>query len=269
VKRVGHKSLKRRLIFEHVWDLLNTMTEEVDAASPPMSLVGRTPSSVLLSRRYFLRRVRGFVILVMPSGSLVKRPKVFSLPILSRRSLPYPVTIDWDLPLTLFKFKAREWTFLIKEYKGASWFASLWMGVDPPRPPPALEIPSPQLGREFALSEFENRPDNNRSRVSEPPEEEEVTGPPSLRGDGVALLFPPRFDASQRSARSNRSVNSRVPPPPVERLAPLLQRLDTLETRALVLKDSLPTSFLLCPGLQNSAAPRQLSSPTPSFFQAR
>ena len=158
----------------------------------------------------------------MPSGSLVKRPKVFSLPILSRWSLPYPVTIDWDLPLTSFKFKAREWKFLIDEYKGASWFASLWMGVDPPRPPPALKIPSPQLGREFASSEFENRPDDDRSRVSEPPEEEEVAGSPSLRGDGVASLFPPRSNASQRSSRSNRSVNSTVPPPPVKQLAPVL-----------------------------------------------
>ncbi len=164
----------------------------------------------------------GFAILVKPLGSLVKRPKVFSISILSRQSLPYPVMIDWDLPLTLFKFKAREWKFLIKENKGSSWFASLWMGVDPTRPSPALEIPSSQLGREFASSEFENRPDNDRSHVSEPPEEEEVTGSPSLRDDGVASLFPPRSDASQRSSRSNRSGNSTVPPPPVERLAPLL-----------------------------------------------
>ena len=153
--------------------------------------------------------------------------------------------IDWDLPLTSFKFKAREWKFLIEEYKGASWFASLWMGVDPARPPPALEIPSPRLGREFASSEFENRPDDDRCRVSEPPEEEEVTGSPSLRGDGVALLFPPRSDASQRSSRSDRSFNYRVPSPPVERLAPFLQHLDALETRASVLEDSLPTLFLL------------------------
>ena len=70
----------------------------------------------------------GFAILVKSSGSTVKRPKVFSLPILARQMLPYPLTIDWDLPLTSFKFKAREWKLLIEEYKGAAWFASLWMG---------------------------------------------------------------------------------------------------------------------------------------------
>ena len=72
------------------------------------------------------------------------------------------------------------------------------MGVDPARPPPALEIPSPRLGREFASSEFENCLDDDHSHVSEPPEDKEAAGSPSLRGDRVALLFPPRSDASQR-----------------------------------------------------------------------
>jgi hypothetical protein len=67
----------------------------------------------------------GFAILVKASGSVVKRPKIFSLPILARGALPYPISIDWDLPLTSFKFKARKWKFLIEEYKGAAWFVSL------------------------------------------------------------------------------------------------------------------------------------------------
>ena len=59
---------------------------------------------------------------------LVVRPKVFSLPSLCKNQLPYPQLINWALPLTTFRFKAREWRFVIEGYKGSGWFAALWTG---------------------------------------------------------------------------------------------------------------------------------------------
>jgi len=66
-----------------------------------------------------------FAIQVKPSGSSVVRPKVFALPILRENQLPYPQLIDWALPLTTFRFKAREWRFVIEGYKGSGWIAAL------------------------------------------------------------------------------------------------------------------------------------------------
>ncbi len=163
----------------------------------------------------FLEAGDGFAILMKPSGSTVNRPKIFSLPILARASLPYPVTIDWDLPLTSFKFKAREWKLLIEEYKGASWFASLWMSGPLPTSLVALDIPSPRLGEGFASDELENNlPEETRSRLSEGGEEEgDARFPSSSRGGAPAPYFSSRTDASQRSSRSGGSLNSRPPPP--------------------------------------------------------
>ena len=223
----------------------------------------------------------GFAILVKPSGSVVKRPKIFSLPILARVALPYPQTIDWDLPLTSFKFKAREWKFLIEEYKGVAWFASLWMGGHSITPPPALQIPSPRMGREFVSQDFQRYPEDTRSRVSEADAEGDNDRPPSPPGgSAVPPLFPMRTDSSHRSSRSGGSVNSRGHPAPVERLAPLLRRLGALETRASLLEDSLPTSFVLVRDeldeiwkdlreLERATASRQGPSQGSTFFQAR
>ncbi len=69
-----------------------------------------------------------FAIQVKPSGSSVVHLKVFLLPILCEDQLPYPHLIDWALPLTIFRFKAREWRFVIEGYKGSGWFAALWTG---------------------------------------------------------------------------------------------------------------------------------------------
>jgi len=224
----------------------------------------------------------GFAILVKSSGSTVKRPKIFSLPILAREVLPYPVTIDWDLPLTSFKFKAREWKVLIEEYKGAAWFASLWMGGHSVTPPPALQIPSPRLGREFGLQDAQRYyPEDTGSRVSDPDAGGDNDRPPSpLGGGAVAPLFQMRTDSSHCSSRSGGSVNSRGHPPRVERLAPLFRRLDALETRASLLEDSLPTSFGLVRDeldevwkdlreLEHSTASRQGPPQGSTFFQAR
>ncbi len=75
-------------------------------------------------------------------------------------------------------------------------------------------------------------------------------------------------------------MNARGDPPPVERLAPLYRRLDALETRALLLEDSLPTSFGLVRDeldevwkdlreLERSTTSRQGPSQGSTFFQAR
>ena len=86
-----------------------------------------------------------FAIQVKPFGSSAVHPKVFSLPILRKDQLPYLQSIDWALPLTTFRFKAREWRFVIEGYNGSGWFAALWTGSSSSsqagdRPPP-LEIP--------------------------------------------------------------------------------------------------------------------------------
>ena len=225
----------------------------------------------------------GFAILVKSSGSVVKRLKIFSLPILAREALPYPITIDWDLPLTSFKFKAREWKFLIEEYKGAAWFASLWMGGRSDTPPLALQIPSPQsLGGGFGSQDAQRNPEDARSHASDLyAEGDNNVGPHSPpRGGASAPLFPMRPDSSHRSSRSGGSVNSRGHPPPVERLAPLFRRVDALETRTSLLEDSLPTSFSLVRDeldevwkdlreLERSMGSRQGPPQGSTFFQAR
>jgi hypothetical protein len=53
---------------------------------------------------------KAFVIPVKSSGSAVKRPKVFSRPILSQADLPYEtLTEGWDEALRNLKLRAREW----------------------------------------------------------------------------------------------------------------------------------------------------------------
>jgi hypothetical protein len=102
-----------------------------------------------------------FAILVKASGSSVKRPKIFSLPILLKTRPPYPETIDWDLPLTSLKFKAREWKYLIEGYKGPEWFENLSTHPLTTERLPALEIPSRTMGRGwFPPKDFEAPPDD-------------------------------------------------------------------------------------------------------------
>ncbi len=104
-----------------------------------------------------------FAILVKPLGSLVQRPKVFLKPILPRSHLPYPKTIDWDLPLFSIKLKAREWKYLIERYKGRDCFVGIWTGVSPALAHGGwgmtLKIPSPMVGKgSYSPDEFVSGP---------------------------------------------------------------------------------------------------------------
>ena len=57
---------------------------------------------------------KAFVIPVKSSGSTVKRPKVFSRPILVQADLPYNVLDEgWDGALVSLKLRAREWKFFL------------------------------------------------------------------------------------------------------------------------------------------------------------
>jgi hypothetical protein len=87
------------------------------------------------------------VIPVKSSGSTVKCPKIFSLPILPQVDLPYDIFVKgWDEALVTLKLCAIEWKFFL----GASWPVRLWSGETgasntEPRLP-SLNIPSPWMG---------------------------------------------------------------------------------------------------------------------------
>ncbi len=95
---------------------------------------------------------KAFVIPVKSSGSAVKRPKVFSRPILAQADLPYEtLTQGWDESLQNLKLRAREWKYFLEAYPGASSIFRLWGAgekgstfVQPP--PPASDVPSPRMG---------------------------------------------------------------------------------------------------------------------------
>ena len=59
------------------------------------------------------------------SNSTVKSPKMFSSPILPQASLPYDVfNKGWDVTLSIFRLRAREWKFLIEAYQGEVWIVN-------------------------------------------------------------------------------------------------------------------------------------------------
>ena len=85
---------------------------------------------------------KAFVIPVKASGSSVKRPKVFSRPILPQAHLPYEIlTEGWDETLKNLKLRVREWKYFLEAYGGASWVVQLWSWGEeqartPEAPPP-------------------------------------------------------------------------------------------------------------------------------------
>ena len=82
---------------------------------------------------------KAFVIPVKSSGSAVKRPKVFSRPILSQADLPYEtLTEGWDEALRNLKLRAREWKYFLEAYAGASSSSEA--------PPPLNNVPSLRMG---------------------------------------------------------------------------------------------------------------------------
>ena len=103
-------------------------------------------------------------------------------------------------------------------------------------------------------------------RVSSPPPGPQMFGP----RDGVSIH-------SSRAGGTDRSMTEE--PPPYLRLAPLMRRVQDLESRVGKLEDSVPDSFM---GVQDEldkvwkdlgdvrkirASPPQDSSSTPSLFQ--
>ncbi len=151
---------------------------ELLVVGPLMSWGGRTARGVLSSRWTCPRKAAFFAIQVKPSGSSVVRSKVFLLPILHKNQLPYQQSIDWALPLTTFRFKAREWRFVIEGYKGLDWFAASWTGSTSSSQagdcPPPLEIPFSTMAMSgYPLEDFVMAPqggDHPPSPIDDPRE---------------------------------------------------------------------------------------------------
>ncbi len=102
-----------------------------------------------------------FAIPVKASGLAVKRPKIFSLPMLALKDLPYGVLAEgWDETLRTLNLCAWEWKFFIKIYQRASWLLGLLNdggNEDVAKERPFVQIPLPRMGRGgYDPKEFEN-----------------------------------------------------------------------------------------------------------------
>ncbi len=91
-----------------------------------------------------------YAIPVSASRSLVKRPKIFSIPVLPRDELPYDIfNTGWDEALTTIHLMAREWKYLIKGYPGETWMVNSYLDNSSGQDRggrgnlPKLSIPSP------------------------------------------------------------------------------------------------------------------------------
>ena len=155
-----------------------------------------------------------FVIPVQSSGSAVKRPKVFSRPILPQADLPYEtLTEGWDEALRNLKLRAREWKYFLEAYAGASWIVRLWgrgkrVSSSSEAPPPLNNVPSPRMGPGgYDLEDFADAPDADpRSSTPRRGQDSVPFGQgESLRG---CSLFPPPL-----GSRGGESVPSSQPSP--------------------------------------------------------
>ncbi len=71
-----------------------------------------------------------FAIPVNASRSLVKRPKIFSTPVLPQDNLPYAIfNKGWDEMLTTIRLMAREWKYLIEAYPGELWMVNSYFNA--------------------------------------------------------------------------------------------------------------------------------------------
>jgi hypothetical protein len=115
--------------------------------------------------------------------------------------------IQWDIPLTTFKFKARDWKYLIEEYRGPTWFAECWIRDRDGIRPTSLQIPSPRMGRGgYSPEEFQNQPPQeswDTSPVDVDGEQEQAYTVSSIPGG--TQLFPTRTDGSVHSSKSGVS----------------------------------------------------------------
>lgn len=196
---------------------------------------------------------KAFVIPVKSSGSAVKRPKVFSRPILPQADLPYEVLTDgWDEALKNLKLRAREWKYFLEAYSGASWLVQLWGGgtkgaIAPEAPPLSNVAPSPQMGPGgYDPQDFEDAPDAD-SPPSTPPSRSSVQ-----IGQGESIrrrsLFPPpsgtRGEESVPSSRPSLSEDrAGYFERSNERLDSLTSRVRNLEFGANQVDSTLASSF--------------------------
>ena len=196
-------------------------------------LGGRDSNKKPVVKMAFPERGDGYAILVKSSGAKIQRPKIFSLPILAKDDLPFPETIEWDLPLLSFKFKAREWKLFVEGYLGASWFADLWTRTEETQGQEPRPLFEPRRSELASHDDEMSERSNLEGRV---PFEVPIS---------VAQYFGARTSGSGHSVRSrDKSLGgaSRLSGPN-ERLAPFLRRIQSLENRAAILDDSLPRSF--------------------------
>jgi hypothetical protein len=193
-----------------------------------------------------------FVIPVATSNSTVKRPKMFSSPILPQASLPYNVfNKGWDATLSTFCLWAREWKFLIEAYPGEVWIVNTCLNRGTLPMTRAVNLSklriSPLPGEESESgpdpSLLASDPEDEGTRVSPVPSgpffqgQRDTSRPP----DG-----PRRVDNSVQSNgsgdsdhRGQRSV------PPYVRLAPLLRHIQTLKSKVGSLQVTLPETYML------------------------
>ena len=130
-----------------------------------------------------------FAISVKSSGGKVQRPKVFWLPLLRRADLLYPETIEWDIPLLSFKFRARDWKFVIEGYPGTEPLAraySLGREDAPQHPPLHVEVAT-------------EPPDDIEEVIPSPSQQVQPVG--SSPG-GLAAFFAARTSWSSQSLQS-------------------------------------------------------------------
>ena len=191
--------------------------------------------------------IRAFAIPVKSSGSTVKRPKIFSLPILPKDQLPYDVILPygWDETLLTLRLRAREWKFFIEAYGGRDWLIQLWeRKTGTPRgkvtPPPSVNIPSPRMGRGgFPSDDFEERPDGEDDVLSleSPPR---TQGGPSYFARGGRN----RSAGSLGSSRASLDGSTGQDPSTAERVASISRRVTKLERIISDQEARLPASFL-------------------------
>jgi hypothetical protein len=192
-----------------------------------------------------------FVIPVAPSNSSVTSPKIFSSPVLTQARLLYDK--GWDAMLTTLALRAREWKYLIEAYPGEPWIVNtcLEQGVwtqERVSSRPRVDIPPP-AGQEVGLEDDSHMMDSDHQG--------EGRGPSSASsGQGLRAIFearglrplsqdvPPRGGGSVRSNVSGDSDHqSQQSTPLYTRLAPLYQRVQSLETKVGGLQVTIPKSF--------------------------
>ncbi len=69
-----------------------------------------------------------FAIPVNASRRLVKKPKIFLIPILPWVDLPYAIfNKGWDKMLTTLCLRAREWKYFLEDYPGEIWMVNSYL----------------------------------------------------------------------------------------------------------------------------------------------